>query len=122
MAQTPIADTDFKGKVRAYDPATSWDAAAGQTRTKTQQVRAEVIEVLERFGPLTDDELIARRDECREQYHHFTHSDPAIYRQASPQSVRTRRHELTVLNLIRWTGDKRPSAMGGPSNVWEIVV
>ncbi len=117
----PHPDTDFAGKVRAYDPDTSWDAAAGQTRTKTQQVRAEVLEVLERYGPQTDDELIGNWEKSRLEYRAFKNVDKSVYRQASPQSIRSRRSELTTLSLVKNTGEKRPSAMGGPSTVWAIA-
>ena len=116
-------DTDFRGKVRAYDPDTSWDAAAAQTRTIEAQLKSEVLALLRDDGPMTDDELFDEREERRRQYIRDGNnpSDTGIYRLTSPQSVRSRRSTLTNAGRIRATGDKRPSNMGGPSNVWEYL-
>lgn len=107
-------DTDYRGKVRDRDPDTSWDAAAGQTRTKTWFLREEVYAILEHHGPMTDDELFAFRETLRS-------TRPDDHSPATPQSVRSRRSELHYLGRVVWTGDKRPSANGHPSNLWAVA-
>lgn len=112
--RTTIPDTEFRGKVRAYDSDTSWEAAGKQTRTKTRILRGHLLWILRGTVPMTDDKLI-------EVYGALRSANPTKYAEATPQSIRSRRNELTIAGDVVWTGQREPSSNGGPSNVWKAV-
>lgn len=110
----PIPDVEYKGIVRTRDPETSWFAASQQTKSRSAILRADIHWILTVVGPLNDSEIVARYDAAQML-------DPLRYRNATPQSVRTRRHELEVVGLVADTDTKRPSEHGGPSTVWRAA-
>lgn len=114
MPQQPIPDVEYKGIVRGRDPETSWFAASQQTKSKSAVLRDDIEWILRIAGPLNDTEIMDRYDTAQLY-------DPMRYRTATPQSIRTRRHELEVKGVVVATGTKRPSEHGGPSTVWRVA-
>lgn len=78
-----------KATARATDPQTSHEAAASVT-PNLRESQAAVLDLLRRYGPMTDVELIAaaRRDDVR----------------LSDSGIRTRRHELEAMGLVKRAG------------------
>lgn len=75
----PVTPPDFR--TRTTDPDTSFQAAKKVT-PKIGMVRLRVLEILDLYGPMTDEQLIAKYR--------------ATYGQDSPEStIRTRRSELS---------------------------
>jgi len=104
-------NTEFKGKVRARDPETSWESAARQTPTKTAALRARIYEALS-GRPMTDEELLISAGRITS---------------TSPSGVRTRRHELVLAGFVSELRDddgqtvKRDTLGGSPSIVWQVA-
>ena len=95
--------TEPKPRARRTDPPES-HAAAASVRNVTEAQTA-VLELLDRFGPLTDLELAMRHaDEA---------TDPV-----SPSGLRTRRAELTEAGLVHDTLERRESPSGRLCAVW----
>ena len=89
-------------RARATDPATSHAAASSQL----PHVGSQENRVLERFaiyGPMCDDELVARSP----QWHGPT--------------IKTCRSRLTKRGLLVDTGERRPSVRGKDQIVWRIA-
>jgi hypothetical protein len=103
--------TEYRGKVRARDPETSWEAAARQTPTKTAALRARIYEALS-GRPMTDEELLISAGRITS---------------TSPSGVRTRRHELVLAGFVSELRDddgqtvKRDTLGGSPSIVWQVA-
>lgn len=95
--------TESKPRARRTDPPES-HAAAASVRNVTQ-AQAAVLELLDRFGPLTDLELAMR--------HSDETTDPV-----SPSGLRTRRAELTEAGLVYDTHERRESPSGRLCAVW----
>lgn len=101
----------YGGNVRARDPETSWDAAALQTDTRAEQVKAVIVALLTTHGPLTDEQLVDRYDAAV-----FMRDAPA----ATPQNVRTRRKSLELDGVVRSTGSRARTRSGSTATVWAI--
>lgn len=107
---------EYRGKVRsrptALDGEHSWDAAKLQTESRSSQIKAVIVELLTRYGPLGDEELFDRYEA-----HRFMHGDvPA----ATPQNVRTRRHELHIEGRVSPTGSRVPTRAGATAALWQV--
>lgn len=105
-SRTSIKDirTPVKAKVRRYDPGTSFAAALSQTPDKTRGLYMAIRAVLAR-KPMTDEELLAL----------FQSRSKSV----TPSGVRSRRAELVEAGWVRDSGQKRPTAAGHLSIVWE---
>jgi len=102
--QLPLWEPD--AVARTSDPDTSHDAAASIDHIRKRQ--AAVLATLRALGPSTDEAMVAAYP----------------LHQALPQSpsgLRTRRHELEVLGLVEWTGEKRPLLSGRMARVWRAT-
>lgn len=109
--------TEYRGKVRARDRDTSWEAASSQTNTKTAALQILIYRELLEYGPKTDEELLIRIGRLQP---------------VSPSGIRTRRHELELAGWVREArvvddspaGShtlKRPTLNGHPSTAWRAV-
>jgi len=87
---------------RTTDPGTSHIAAIFAGR-KVRESQVRVLEALA-AGPMTDEEM-----------------QVALMVPMSPSGSRTRRKELTRMGMVAATGRTRPTALGNPSNVWQIT-
>jgi hypothetical protein len=107
--RTPInqISTPVESKVRRHGMGTSWDAALSVTPEKSQAVYRWIYAVLQREGPLTDDQIEA----------YFTRFNI----KHSISGLRARRSELRDAGWVRDSGRKRPSNAGHPSTVWEAI-
>jgi len=103
----------FDGIVRDRDPETSWDAAARQTDERVNHLQAAISVILGTRGPLTDEQLV-------DEYDAYRASRPRVLA-VTPQSIRTRRHELHVAGKVRPTGQRRATRSGSSGTVWELV-
>ena len=98
------APTPPKAVARRGDPGTSWEAADSVRRIReTQQ---QVLDLLRRHGPLTDEQLGA-------------YANLAGMKQ-SPSGLRTRRRELVDMKLVEDTGQKRLTQAGRRTIVWGL--
>lgn len=106
--QTPIKDMrpPAKSKVRRMDPGTSFSAALAQTPEKTRGLYIAIRQILDR-KPMTDEELLALFQ--------------SKHKSVTPSGVRSRRAELVDAGWVRDSGEKRLTAAGSPSIVWEAV-
>jgi hypothetical protein len=86
---------------RRGDPDTSWAAAASLPPAILRASQREVLSILERYGPMTDEQLV----------------EWTAGRQ-SPSGTRTRRRELTDLGLVIDTGKRHVTKAGRRSIVW----
>jgi len=92
---------------RRTDPATSWAAAESVSERTIRKTQQEVLDILARRGPSTDEEIAEsafRRDS-----------------QQSPSGLRTRRRELVDVGLVVDTGTRRPTKAGRMSIVWRLA-
>lgn len=103
----------YSGKVRARDPETSWSAAALQTDTRAEQIKAVIVDLLMVHGPLTDEQLVDRYDAAV-----FMRDAPA----ATPQNVRTRRKALELDGRVRSTGRRARTRSGSTATVWAVAL
>lgn len=89
-------------RARTTDPETSHQAAASVRDLRATQ--REVLDLIRRFGPLTDERLVslAAIDHVRQ----------------SPSGLRSRRSELVALGLVEWTGEYEPLDSGRNARVW----
>lgn len=112
---------EYRGKVRARDRETSWEAASAQTNTKTAALQKIIYFELLSHGPKTDEELLI---------------SIAGRVKVTPSGIRTRRHELEVAGWVReerqpdpsdpsptprYLTVKRPLLSGKPGTVWRAV-
>ena len=90
---------------RTTDPDTSWAAARSIDNEALRASQQQVLEILRKHGPLTDE---------------------AIYRyvngEQSVSGARTRRSELVDAGLVRDSGARARTAAGRQTIVWEVVV
>ena len=93
-------------RARSTDPQTSADAARSVTSLRPKQYA--VLKVLGLCGEMTDERLIA----CYETFD---------LPKQSPSGIRTRRHELVAMGLVRDTGERRKMSTGRMAIVWEAV-
>ncbi len=97
----------------ALDSGTSLEAAALQTNARTDRVKAVIMSVLAEYGPQTDDEIIDR-------YNDRAGAHPAVPT-VTPQSVRTRRHELVIAGQVREADAFGFSNLGNRASVWTLA-
>ena len=90
---------------RRGDPETSHAAAASLKDIRASQ-RA-VLSLLRDHGPSTDERLLDLADRRGLLI--------------SPSGIRTRRHELVALDLVRDTGRTQVLASGRAAIVWEVT-
>lgn len=95
----------------ALDRGTSSDAAALGAAVR-DRAKGVIMSILAERGALTDDELVRL---YRDRAHAFT-SVPLI----TPQSIRTRRHELVVAGQVREAGMGR-STLGNRASLWALA-
>ena len=98
-------------RARHGDPVTSHEAALEQRPAKVGTVQRVILKVLDRFGPLTDEQLVERFDE------HVAVSEDAP--PVTPQSIRTRRAELVCAGKVREAGFAR-STRGNRARTWTV--
>jgi hypothetical protein len=108
-----MTDVIFEGKVRDRDTDTSWDAASRQTEDKLAAVQQTIVVLLGTRGDMTDEALVDAYTEYRE-------SRPQVAN-VTPQSIRTRRHELHVAGRVKDTGRRLPTRAGSTAAVWSIT-
>jgi len=90
---------------RRTDPATSWAAARSLSEDTLRDSQREVLRIVRRFGPLTDDGIFG------------WFADGTI----SPSGARTRRAELVAKGLVYDTGRRERLPSGRHSIVWAAV-
>lgn len=91
---------------RRTDPETSHAAAASVRNIRKSQ--SNILQVLKKNGPLSDEELIR-------------HYRAAGLPPQSESGIRTRRAELVRLSLVVDSGDKAVTASGRNTILWEAV-
>jgi hypothetical protein len=92
---------------RRTDPDTSWAAAHSVTELREKQ--RLVYEILEHYGPLTDQGIAG----------YYGH-DPSLPIQ-SPSGLRTRRCELVDKGLVKDTGERVKLRTGRRAAVWRVT-
>lgn len=98
-------------KARTTDPDTS-HAAASSLHHLTER-RQAILEVLKRYGPLTDEALVALYDEL---------ADSGDVPPQSPSGIRTRRSELTRDGHVADTGRRSTTTTGRSAILWHAVM
>lgn len=99
----------FRAVARNTDPKTSHIAAASvRDISKTHE---RIIEVLDRYGPATDEEI--------ERYY-FNLAELFDWPKASASGLRSRRAELVTLGTVFDTGNRGTTATGRPTTIWEL--
>lgn len=105
----PLQPVRMKAVARNSDPITSHQAAASvKDINKTHE---RVLEVLERYGPATDEEI--------ERYY-FNLAQLFDWPSASPSGLRSRRAELVALGKVYDTGERGKTASGRATAIWEL--
>ncbi|MBF4512023.1 hypothetical protein ITJ66_05925 [Plantibacter sp. VKM Ac-2885] len=104
---------ELEGKVRAHSREESWEAAGRQTKSKTEAVKATILTLLRRHGGMTHEELVDR-------YEASAWLDESIPK-VTPQSVRSRAHELFVEAKITDAGRRGRTRTGNTATVWEVT-
>jgi len=99
---TPRTTFGLEPVARTTDPGTS-HVAALVAGLKVRESQLRVLEALA-AGPMTDEEM-----------------QVALMVPMSLSGSRTRRKELTRMGMVAATGRTRPTALGNPSNVWQIT-
>jgi hypothetical protein len=102
-----MTDVELRGKVRARDRETSWEAASKQTTTRTAALQVRIRDLLVARGPKTDEEI--------QEWLEFGGL------KVTGSGVRTRRHELELAGWVVATGDKRRGSRGSLMTVWRAV-
>lgn len=97
---------DTRPVARRGDPETSHEAAASVTGLRESQ--AEVLGVIRRRGPMTDEEVLKVLSDRSE-------------RPWTPSGARTRRSELVTAGLVRDSGRRKRLPTGRRSILWEAV-
>lgn len=104
LAEGAESITPSGAVARATDPNTSWQAAQSIAPEDLRDSQVQVLEILRKHGPLTDE---------------------AIYRyvngEQSVSGTRTRRSELVDAGLVRDSGARATTAAGRNTIVWEAV-
>lgn len=85
---------------RRTDPETSHEAAASIDRIRESQ--EAVLEALRRHGPMIDEELVERVSG------------------QSPSGIRSRRAELVVKGMVRFSGSYSVTASNRRTRIWEV--
>jgi hypothetical protein len=89
---------------------TSSEARASITPEEITRLQGEILQLLARVGPMTDEEITL-------QIHVGTF--PTV---PADSSIRTRRSELVTLGKVEDSGERRPSRSGRAMTVWRSVV
>jgi hypothetical protein len=112
-----LFDVDERGRViipepraRRTDRSTS-HAAARSVRNQTA-THARIIEVMERYGPATDEDIAAYYGNLAQLF-----DWPPV----SPSGLRSRRAELVALGVIVDTGEKGRTESGRACTVWDLA-
>ncbi|MGN6325713.1 hypothetical protein [Pseudolysinimonas sp.] len=105
----------LRGLVQArpavLDPGTSLDAAAKLDPSNLTLVQSAILRLLRENGPSTDERIESLYQVHRAQHPHLP--------MASPQSLRTRRHELVIAGQVRDSGKRGSTRYGNASAMWE---
>jgi hypothetical protein len=102
----PVTSTQDHAVARRGDPETSHEAAASVTGLRESQ--AEVLGVIRRRGPMTDEEVLKVLSDRGE-------------RPWTPSGARTRRSELVTAGLVKDSGRRKRLPTGRRSILWEAV-
>jgi hypothetical protein len=94
---------------RNTDPTTSHEAA--QSVYRPSQTAIAVFFAL--YGKTLTDEQLAAQFE--------THAREGLHSFASPQSIRSRRSELTEAGIVEWSGEYGTTVFGRRCRVWKVV-
>lgn len=98
---------ELRGKVRATDPETSWNAASLIDANGNLYVKEAILRILAHHGPLTHGEI------------------HAIYRDAggrrTENRVRTATKELVTAGHVRRSNVIGLTPLGNDSQKWEVV-
>jgi hypothetical protein len=112
-----LFDVDEQGRAiipepraRLTDRGTS-HAAAKSVRNQTV-THDRIVEVLDRYGPATDEEIAA---------YYFNLAQLFDWPQVSPSGLRSRRAELVDLGRIVDTGEKGRTKSGRSCTVWDLA-
>jgi hypothetical protein len=113
--QEPRTDSSqpvrFVAVARPSDPITSHEAASSiKDLTLTQK---RVLEVLERYGPATDEEI---------NRYYFHLAQAFDWNQVSPSGLRSRRAELVEAGKVQDSGERGTTKSGRATVSWELVV
>lgn len=102
---------EFEAHARRTDPGTS-HAAAKSVKNQTE-THDRILELFERFGDATDEDLLVYWRQLRSLEENW----PSI----SPSGLRSRRAELVALGLVRDSGHRSTTESGRSCIVWESV-
>ena len=105
-----FADVERGFIARRTDRSTS-HAAARSVRNQTA-THARLVEVMERYGPATDEEIAAYYGNLAQLF-----DWPPV----SPSGLRSRRAELVDLGTIVDTGEKGRTTSGRSCTIWELA-
>jgi hypothetical protein len=95
---------------RVSDPKTSHEAAASVRAVTATHDR--IIEVLERYGPASDEDINA---------YYFNLAELFEWPPVSPSGLRSRRAELVKLGKVVDTGERTKTASGRSTILWELA-
>lgn len=101
---------ELRAHARGSDPDTSHEAAATVTNLRTSQRR--ILELLERFGPASDEDL---------QVYWRQLQDYEDWPPISPSGLRSRRAELVTKGLVYDTGKRGVTSSGRKTIEWELA-
>ena len=90
---------------RTTDPDTSWQAARSIDSEALRASQAQVLDILRKHGPLTDEGI-----------YRYVNGEQSV------SGARTRRSELVDAGLVRDSGARARTAAGRNTIVWEAVV
>lgn len=102
-----LFDLEPVATARRTDPETS--RAAARSVQNIAQAQEDVLALLRRHGPGTDEEIAFR---------HAVGVSLGMVRKQSPSGLRTRRAELHKQGLVVASGQVRPTISGRASIVW----
>lgn len=105
---------DYHGKVRDRDPDSSWEAAGRQTDSRVGELKAVILTLFRQFGSMSDEALVDR-------YEAHRWLNPGVP-QVTPQSIRTRRHELTVAGTVFDTRMRGTTRTGSSCTIWAAAL
>lgn len=94
--------TESGAVARGTDPQTSWQAAQSIAPEDLRASQVQVLDILRRHGPLTDEEI-----------YRFVNGEQSV------SGARTRRSELVDAGLVRDSGRRATTAAGRQTIVWE---
>lgn len=109
----PVGTVPTEARARRTDPSTS--RAAAESIDDLTERQTGVLHALWEIGPCTDATLAERYDGLRERF------GDDLYPPQTPQSLRSRRHELVEGGWVAPTGETGVSDTGRPAKVWRAV-